>query len=108
MRLYGFELPNAFSTALRHLTSPPRVGSVEARPVQTVVAAPRAGFYNPDDLKFPEAMKPVVPGCGGYITQGMGMVEYDHQAMWDRNAPIAGPVREFFHGVMFDNRVKHT
>lgn len=109
MKLYGFELPNAFSRAIAALTSPPRVGIVEARTTDQALSKPRMPFYNPDDLHFPEAMKPVVPGNGGYITAGLDMVPYDHQPLWDRNATIeAGPVREFIRDMMVNPRIKQT
>jgi len=109
MKLYGYNLPSAFSQVVAKFTRPPRVGSVEARPVADALAHPRMPFYNPDELSFPDKSKPTVPGNGGYITQGVGMVVYDHQAQWDRSATVeAGPVREFVRAMMEDRRIKQT
>lgn len=105
MKLYGFEMPGVFSKIAAHLTSPPRVGIVEARSTDAALNCPQLQFYDPASLKFPNAMKPVIPDTGGQITMGLGMVTYDGQPIFDRNVD-PGPVREFFRGVREDNRIK--
>lgn len=108
MKLYGYELPSPFSKFIGALTAPPRRASIENRPAADMIAAPTIMFYDPASLHYREAMRPTVPGNPN-VTAGLGMIQYDHQAMWDRNAVCeAGPVRQFFHDMMEDNRVKRT
>ena len=103
----GFEMPSAFAKFSARV-HPPKVSSTEHRHASDAIASPVLQFYNPDALHFPDHMKPVLPGHGGYVTCGLGMVTYDHQPMWDRHdACVAGPVRKFIRDMVFDNRVKH-
>lgn len=102
-----FELPNVFAKLHPLFGQPPRATPTENRNVLDAIAKPFVTFHNPAELSFPDHMKPVVPGAGGYVTMGLGPVVYDHQPQWDRGKDMAGPVRTFFRGLLFDNRVKH-
>lgn len=105
----NFEMPAAFSRIFDRGNSgqPPKMEQGETRYVSDALNHPVFNLYNPEALHFPRAQLPVVP-ANGNITMGMMMPEYDNQAIWDRTAPCqAGPVREFFRGVLFDNRIKH-
>jgi hypothetical protein len=104
---FPFELPNAFRKFWG--TSPPMNAPKENRNVADVLAHPCYGFYNPDDLHFPEKTVPVVPSSGGYQTMGGGMIAYNHQATWDRGCQCdVGPVNETFQQWMTDHRIRHV
>ena len=103
----GFELPAIFSK-MAIGGNPPDKHISENRPAHDALTRPNFQIYNPETLHFPDHTLPTVPGHGGYITCGLNMVEYDHQAKWDRDAVYqAGPVRQFFRDMMYDNRIKH-
>jgi hypothetical protein len=103
----NFEMPALFARIEPRGIQPPKVNPGDTRHVDALVNRPLFGVYDPNSLHFPEAMKPVVPGNPN-VTMGFGMIEYDHQPQWDRSAvDLAGPVRQFFQGVLFDNRLKH-
>lgn len=86
---------------------PPANSPGETRHADDLLCYPRVQFHNPDALHFPNMMLPTIPGNQN-VTMGTAMVEYSHQPQWDRSAvDQAGPVRRFFQGVLFDNRVKH-
>lgn len=89
-------------------TNPPRVHPTDLRAVRDVHTNPHLQFYDPNTLHFPDAQGPLVRGFGGYFSAGIGMVRRDDAARWDRSkVSEAGPVREFFRRILFDNRTKH-
>jgi hypothetical protein len=103
----NFELPAVFAK-LNLRGGPPVSSPGETRHVDDLINYPNIGFHDPNSLHFPQAQRPIVPGHGGQITMGLGMVEYSGQPQWDRSAVCqAGPIKAFFQGVLFDNRVKH-
>lgn len=107
MNAFNFELPAIFQK-IAPGSNPPAAAPKETRHVADALAHPSLAFHDPASLHFPNHGKPVVPGAGGYVTMGLGSIQYDHQASWDRGAVNqAGPVREFFRGLLYDNRVKH-
>lgn len=103
-----FELPFAFSK-LAFRGQPPRNNPKDTRTVSDVVAAPVVRFHDPNTISFPDKSPPVIPDNGGYFSLGVGCVVYNDQAQWDRGATDqVGPVKQFFHSVVFDTRVKHV
>lgn len=103
----NFELPAVFAKMTLRGGQPPASSPGETRHADDLIKYPNLQFLDPNALNFKQATVPVVPGNAN-VTCGLGMVEYDHQALWDRSAVFqAGPVKKFFQGVLFDNRVKH-
>ena len=104
--LFKFETPSVFGKYNPKAAPPEK--TLETRFVSDALDHPHLSLFAPDALHFPDHTLPTVPGQGGYVTCGLNMVSYDHQATWDRSrTDQAGPVREFFRGVMWDNRIKH-
>jgi hypothetical protein len=102
-----FELPNIFARLSGWMQPPPSIADRDHRPVKEALAHPHFTVYDPAHLNFPHAQRPVVPGNGGYVTCGLGPIQYDHQPKFDRHAVYqSGPVREFFRAEQLDNRVK--
>lgn len=88
--------------------NPPRVHPDVLRSVRDVHTNPHLQFYDPNSLQFADAQGPLIRGFGGYFSAGIGMVVRDNAPQWDRAKTFeAGPVREFFRRVLFDNRTKH-
>jgi hypothetical protein len=107
LNLANFELPAVFAKLTLRGGQPPASASSETRHADDLVRHPSLQFCDPNALNFKRYMMPVVPGNAN-VTMGMGMVEYSGQPLWDRSAGFqAGPVKKFFQGILFDNRVKH-
>lgn len=90
------------------IKGPRHTHSDEKRRADDAWLRPHVEFHNPDDLHFPNKMLPPVPGDGGQITAGLNMVVYDHQPLFDRLCDMAGPVKRFFAGVVYDQRIRHS
>lgn len=111
----NFNLPFVFNRVqTARQAAPPKVSSMETRKVADALDHPFVRVYSPDDVHFPDHCWATpsahgLPGNGGYITQGLDMVTYDHQATWDREkAYLAdGTTRDFFRRMADDNRIKH-
>lgn len=102
-----FNLPKIFGNLDVFRTAPPKMPAVGGRPVADALDHPNFAFYNPDALAYPDhnfavpSDKHGLPGNGGYVTQGLGMVTYDHQATWQRERyDLAGPVRCFIRDII--------
>lgn len=107
MKLYGFQMPNPFGYFIAAM-QPREAVPDDTRRAADVFAAPHMQFYNPNDLSFKPALRPVVPGDGGQIAMGCTMITYDHQPTWNRNVDLAGPVIPVFQRLMDDQRLKHS
>lgn len=93
---------NTFST-------PPASSPTDTRATRDVHTHPHIQFYDPNSLRFADAQGPIVRGSGGYYpVSPISMVVHDGQPLWNRDMiSSAGPVREFFRRILFDNRTKH-
>lgn len=96
-----FNLPKIFGNLDLLHTAPPKEKHDDNRPVADALDRPHVAFYNPDALHFPTKDYATPHGAGligngGNITAGLNMIEYDHQATWNREIGGAGPVRQFF------------
>ena len=112
----SLNLPAVFSKLNALGNAPPKSKHTETRSAADALDYPNVQFYNPDALHFPNHNWAVpycesdsLPGNGGYVTQGLGMVTYDHQATWNRcDASDVGPVREFFRAQSRDNSIRRA
>lgn len=102
-------LPNVVNEGLERghaLATPPLGATPDFRAVSTVLFNPSFNFYDPNKVCQPNTMLPTVPG--GPVSMGLCLPIYDGQPMWNRTAPIAGPVRDFIRRLTRNNRARRV